>query len=67
MANTFTKNFQDGNALTEAQLNTAFTTIKPSLANMALATAGSFAFQVMRSKGSSTAPEFDDIGNTFIL
>lgn len=63
MANSFTKNFQDTTALTEAQLTTGYTSLKPSLANMALATTGSSGFQVMRSKGSNVAPEFDDIGD----
>lgn len=63
MSNTYTKNFQDGQALTEAQLNTAFTTVKPTIANLALSTTGSSSFQVLRSTGSNTAPEYDDIGD----
>ena len=63
MTNTYTKQFQDGAALTEAQLNTAFTTVKPSLSNLSLSTTGSSAFQVLRSTGSNLAPEYDDIGD----
>ena len=63
MANTYTKTFADAVSLTEAQLNTGYTTVKPSLSNMALATTGSSANQVLKSTGNAVAPEFDDIGD----
>ena len=63
MSNTYTKQFQDGSALTEAQLNTAFTTLKPSLSNLSLSTTGSASFQILRSTGSNATPEYDDIGD----
>lgn len=63
MTNSFTKQYQDGAALTEAMLNSAYTTLKPSISNMALSTSGSSSFQVMRSTGNNVAPVYDDIGD----
>lgn len=62
MTNTFTKNYQDGNALTESQLDTAYQTVKPSLSNLALATLGSASNEVLTSAGSNTTPTWKDIG-----
>lgn len=58
MSNDFTKNYQDGTGLTEAQLDTAFQTVKPSRANLALSTAGSTTKTLLQSQGNNLTPEW---------
>lgn len=59
--NDFTKQYSDGTTLNESQLDTAYKSLKPALANFTSATAGSTSGQVLKSNGSSAVPEFDDI------
>lgn len=58
MSNNFTKNYQDGQALTESQLDTAFQTVKPSLDNLALSTTGSTSGTVLQSNGNNVTPSW---------
>lgn len=70
MSNTFTKNYQDGQALTEAKLDTGFQTVQPDKANLALSTTGSTAGHVLQSQGSNVTPDYvslnDVIADTVI-
>lgn len=56
MSNTFTKTYQDGPALTEAELDTAFQSVQPSQDNLALATFDSASGHILQSAGSNVAP-----------
>lgn len=56
--NTFSKTYADGAALTATQLDTAYKSVSPDLAQMALMTTGSTAGQFLKSQGSNTAPAF---------
>jgi hypothetical protein len=58
MSNNFTKTYQDGQALTEAQLDTAFQTVKPSRANLDFSSFGSVSGHVLQSQGSNVTPEW---------
>lgn len=63
MSNTFTKGYQDGSALTEAELDTAYQTLQLDIANTALATTGSSQGQVLTSNGSNIAASFQSISD----
>jgi hypothetical protein len=58
MSNNFTKNYQDGSGLTEAQLDTAFQTVKPSRANLDFSSFGSVSGNILQSQGSNVTPEW---------
>lgn len=61
MSNTFTKNYVDGAALTEAKLDTAYQSLQLDIANTALTTTGSSDGQVLTSQGSGIAAAFETI------
>jgi hypothetical protein len=58
MSNNFTKDYADGQALTETDLDTGFQTVQPSRANLALSTTGSTAAHILQSQGSNVTPEW---------
>lgn len=59
--NTYTKNYLDGTALTESQLDAALTTVSPDITQMAQATTGSTSGQVLTSAGSNVQPSFQTL------
>lgn len=61
MANTYTKNYVDGSALTEAMLDTAYQSLQLDIANTALASTGSSSGQALISNGSGIAASFQTI------
>ncbi len=58
MANTFTKGYADGSALTTSMLDTALGTVQPSLPNMALSTTGTSSQDILQSTGANLAPQW---------
>lgn len=58
MANSFTKGYADASALTEAELDAGFGTVQPTQANLALATTGSSANDLLTSIGSNLTPSW---------
>lgn len=60
-SNTYTKNYVDGSALTEAMLDSAYQTLQPDVANTALMTTGSSSGQALLSNGSGVAASFQTI------
>jgi hypothetical protein len=58
MSNNFTKDYADGQSLTETDLDTGFQTVQPSRANLALSTTGSTAAHILQSQGSNVTPEW---------
>lgn len=63
MANSYTKNYQDGTALTEAQLDTAFTSFTLGLDKTTNMTAGATDGYVLTSTGSGNAAAFEALPN----
>lgn len=64
MANTWTKNYADGTALFESDLDDLAGTVQPSQANLAYSTTGSTANDVLVSTGSNATPSWST-PNTF--
>ncbi len=56
--NTFTKNYVDGDALLEDDLDTGYESLQPSIANMAFSTTGSASGDILASTGSNLAPNY---------
>lgn len=56
MANTTTKSYQDGDPLLEDDLDNLYENLQPSLANLALATAGSSSGDLLSSAGAGITP-----------
>lgn len=62
-SNTYTKNYADGSALTEAKLDTAYQTLQLDISNTALATTGSTTGQALISNGSGVAASFQTLSD----
>lgn len=56
MANSYTKTYADNDALAEADLDSGFGSVQPSIDNMALATTGSTSGSLLKSNGSNVTP-----------
>ena len=60
-SNSYTKNYKDAQALTEAQLDAAYQSLQPDISNTALMTTGSTTGQALLSNGSAVAASFQTL------